>query len=81
MPYKHDAPFCLAIIDLTIPGGMGGKETLRRLQELDSNVAAVVSSGYCNDPVLANPEHFGFKGVITKPYNLSDLSKTLSKIL
>ena len=78
---KREKPFTLAIIDLTIPGGMGGRETVRQLQELDSNVLAVVSSGYCNDPVLANPEHFGFKGVITKPYNLSDLSKTLSKIL
>ncbi|MCA9471980.1 MAG: PAS domain S-box protein [Nitrospirales bacterium] len=78
---QQEKPFHLAIIDLTIPGGMGGKETVRHLQQLDSQVLAVVSSGYCNDPVLANPEQFGFKGVITKPYNLSDLSKTLSKIL
>ncbi|GJL63022.1 MAG: hypothetical protein NPIRA04_16760 [Nitrospirales bacterium] len=77
----HKNPFILAIIDLTIPGGMGGRETVRRLQELDPNVLAVVSSGYCNDPVLANPENFGFKGVIAKPYNLLDLSKVLSQIL
>jgi len=77
----HHNPFVLAIIDLTIPGGMGGRETVRRLKEIDPNVLAVVSSGYCNDPVLANPENFGFKGVIAKPYNLLDLSKVLSQIL
>ncbi|WP_447971346.1 PAS domain S-box protein [Nitrospira sp. M1] len=77
----QQTPFVLAIIDLTIPGGMGGKETVRCLQEMDPNVLAVVSSGYCNDPVLANPENFGFKGVIAKPYNLIDLSKVLSQIL
>ena len=78
---EQQAPFVLAIIDLTIPGGIGGKETVRQLQEIDPNVVAVVSSGYCNDPVLADPENFGFKGVIAKPYNLSDLSKVLSRIL
>ncbi len=74
-------PFLLTIIDLTIPGGMGGKETVRQLQEIDPNVMAVVSSGYCNDPVLADPEQYGFKGVIAKPYNISDLSKIISRIL
>ena len=78
---EQQNPFVLSIVDLTIPGGMGGKETVRRLKEIDPNVLAIVSSGYCNDPVLANPENFGFKGVIAKPYNLSDLSKILSRIL
>ncbi len=78
---KTQTPFLLTIIDLTIPGGMGGKETVRKLQELDPEVTAVVSSGYCNDPVLADPEHFGFKGVIAKPYNISDLSKVLRRVL
>ncbi len=77
----EQTPFVLSIIDLTIPGGMGGKETVRQLRKIDPQVLAVVSSGYCNDPVLANPENFGFKGVIAKPYNLSDLSKVLSRIL
>ena len=74
-------PFSLAIVDLTIPGGMGGKETVRQLQNIDPTVLAIVTSGYCNDPVLAHPETFGFKGVIAKPYNISDLSKVLSRIL
>ena len=75
------APYLLAIIDLTIPGGMGGKETVRRLRELDSHALALVSSGYSNDPVLANPEKFGFQDVIAKPYNISDLSKVLHRVL
>ena len=73
-------PYRAAIVDLTIPGGMGGKETVRRLQAVDPQVIALVSSGYSNDPVMANPEYFGFKGIIAKPYNLSDLSKVLSRV-
>ena len=74
-------PYLAAIIDLTIPGGMGGKETVRRLQAIDPHVTALVSSGYSNDPVMAKPEHFGFKGVVAKPYNLADLSRVLNRIL
>lgn len=73
--------YALAIVDLTIPGGMGGKETVRRLKAIDPEVIALVSSGYSNDPVMAQPEQFGFKGVIVKPYNLSDLSRVLSRVL
>ena len=78
--FKEDRPYLAAIVDLTIPGGMGGKETVKRLQAIDPHVTALVSSGYSNDPVMAKPEHFGFKGVIAKPYNLSDLSRVLNRI-
>jgi PAS domain S-box-containing protein len=74
-------PFAATIMDLTIPGGLGGREAIHQLKALDPNVVALVSSGYSNDPVIATPEQFGFKGVVAKPYNLSDLGKALDKAL
>jgi len=66
-------PFDLTIMDLTIPGGMGGKETMRRLREKDPVIRAIVSSGYSNDPVMAHYQDHGFDGVLPKPYVMNDL--------
>ena len=74
-------PFTATILDLTIPGGVGGREAIQHLKALDQNVVALVSSGYSNDPVIATPEQFGFKGMVAKPYNLSDLGKALDRAL
>jgi two-component system cell cycle sensor histidine kinase/response regulator CckA len=74
-------PFDAVILDLTIPGGMGGKEAVRRLLEIDSKAVAVVSSGYSNDPIMANYRKYGFKGVVAKPYEIDDLGATLQKVL
>ncbi len=74
-------PFTATILDLTIPGGVGGREAIQHLKALDPNVVALVSSGYSNDPVIATPEQFGFKGMVAKPYNLSDLGKALDRAL
>ena len=63
-------PFDAVIMDLTIPGGMGGRETIKELLEIDPTVKALVSSGYSNDPIMSNYKAFGFKGVIIKPYNI-----------
>jgi PAS domain S-box-containing protein len=65
------------IMDLTIPGGMGGVEALQKIREMDPDVVAFVSSGYSNDPVMGNYEAAGFIGVIEKPYRLSDLREVL----
>jgi len=70
-------PFEMVIMDLTVPGGMGGQEMVVRLLELDPEVYTVVSSGYSNDPVLSNPAQWGFKDVVSKPYRLDDLSRLL----
>ncbi len=64
-------------MDLTIPGGMGGKEAIRELLALDPGVRALVSSGYSNDPVMADFAEHGFCAVITKPYRLADLAAAL----
>lgn len=74
-------PFDLVILDLTIPGGMGGKEVAKDLLVLDPEAKIVVSSGYADDPVMANHRKYGFQGVIAKPYNLRTLSDLVSRVL
>lgn len=78
---RKGQPFDAVIMDLTIPGGMGGKELIRHLLLLDPNVKAIVSSGYSNDPILAFYQEFGFRGVVIKPYKAEDLSKALHDML
>ncbi|MBI4952539.1 MAG: PAS domain S-box protein [Myxococcales bacterium] len=74
-------PFDLVILDLTVRGGMGGAEALRRLAALDPAVKAVVSSGYCADEVLAAHRRHGFAAFLKKPYDLETLRNTLDRIL
>ena len=62
-------------------GGMGGKETLKMLLDIDGNAVGIVSSGYCNDPILAHYRDYGFRGVVTKPYSIEELSKVLYDLL
>ena len=78
--YDAGKPFNLVILDLTIPGGMGGAKTIPELLKIDPNVKAVVSSGYSNDPIMANYEYYGFCGVVPKPYTKDQLSEVLNKI-
>ena len=73
-------PFDAVILDLTIPGGMGGKAAIKKLIELDPGVKAIVSSGYSNDPVMADFRSYGFSEVVPKPYRLQELSKALYNI-
>ncbi|HSE83315.1 MAG TPA: response regulator [Thermodesulfobacteriota bacterium] len=73
--------FNLVIMDLTIPGGMGGKETIEKLKEIDPKIKAIVSSGYFNDPVMAEYKNYGFKGVVTKPYKIEEFSKTVYEVI
>jgi two-component system cell cycle sensor histidine kinase/response regulator CckA len=74
-------PFAAVILDLTIPGGMGGKETMRRLREIDPGVRAIVSSGYSNDAVLADFRAHGFVAMVAKPYRMEDLARALTEAI
>ena len=74
-------PFDVVILDLTVSGGMGGKETIKKLMEIDKNVKAIVSTGYSNDPVMAEYRKFGFMGALNKPYKLQELSEVLSSVI
>jgi PAS domain S-box-containing protein len=74
-------PFIAVIMDLTIAGGMGGSEAIGILRELDENITAIASSGYSNDPIMADYERYGFSGVISKPYMVSDLRNILNEVL
>ncbi|HAS17630.1 MAG TPA: hypothetical protein DCR39_07050 [Nitrospiraceae bacterium] len=78
---EEGKPFDLVIMDLTIPGGMGGVETIKELQRLDPDVMAIVSSGYSDDPILSDYEKYGFKGVAAKPYKVTELSHIIYDVI
>ena len=78
--YQSQKPFDLVILDLTVPGGMGGRDTVIELLKINPNVKALVSSGYSNDPIMANYKDYYFCGVIPKPFTKSELAEVLSKI-
>jgi len=72
--------FDVVIMDLTIPGGMGGVEAMKRLCAIDPNVRAIVASGYSNDPVMSDYEKYGFCGVVSKPFTIADLGQILHSV-
>jgi len=74
-------PFAAVIMDLTVPGGMGGREAIRELLAIDPDAKAIVSSGYSGDPVMANHREHGFSEILAKPYQLADVSRVLSALL
>jgi PAS domain S-box-containing protein len=74
-------PFALAILDLTIPGGMGGKETKEKLRHITPGVKILASSGYSEDPVMARPLDFGFDGSVRKPYDRAELSQAVAMVM
>ena len=78
--YQSESPFDLVILDLTVPGGMGGLKTIIELLKIDIKVKAMVSSGYSNDPTMSNYEDYGFCGVVPKPYTKAQLAEVLNKI-
>ena len=74
-------PFDAVILDLTIRGGMGGKETIVKLRALDPGVKALVASGYSNDPVMSQYEEAGFDGMVPKPFSAQQLTLALQAVL
>jgi len=76
-----DKPFNVVIMDLTIPGGMGGKEAVGKLHRIDPHARVIVSSGYAHDPVMANFADYGFSGSVAKPVDLEELADTVKRVL
>lgn len=78
---EEKQPYAAVIMDLTVPGGMGGKETIKALKQLDPNVKAIVSSGYSSDPVTAEFEKHGFVARADKPYRIQELGAIIENAL
>jgi len=79
--FNTNNKFDLVIMDLTIPGGMGGEEAVRKVLNLDPDAKVIVSSGYSNDPIMANYKDYGFCSAIVKPYQLQELSKMICELI
>ncbi len=78
---ERGKPFDVVIMDLTIPGGMGGKEAVVKLREIDPKAKAVVSSGYAMDPIMSRFRDYGFAGVIAKPYDITELEQVVGSLI
>jgi len=78
--YAKGSPFCMVFLDLNIPGGMGGKETMEKLLAMNSSVRGVVTSGDSTDPVFVQYHAHGFSGALAKPFNLAEFKKVLERL-
>ena len=74
-------PFDVIVLDLTIPGGMGGKETIAQILAFDPDAKAIVASGYANDPIMDEFKQYGFCGCIAKPYKAHELHQILHTVM
>jgi len=74
-------PFDVVIMDLTVPGGIGGKEAIKHILEIDPEAKVIVSSGYADCPVMANYSEYGFKGIIAKPYTINKLKDIVNQVI
>lgn len=78
---KQGNPYDAVILDLTIPGGMGGMKAYQKLKDMNPDIKAIVSSAYFSDNAMSNYKDFGFSGVISKPYKIADLSRVLDEVI
>lgn len=76
---KTNRAFAAMIFDLTVPGGVGGKEAIIEIRKMNKEVPVFVSSGYADDAVIANPKEYGFTASICKPFKMADLAKMLGE--
>ena len=79
--HLNGMPFAAVILDLTIEGGLGGKDTLICLKEIDPDVRAIAVSGYTSDAVMSNPAGFGFETCLLKPFQIQDFLRLLGAVV
>jgi CheY-like chemotaxis protein len=79
--FESGKPFYAALMDMTIPGGMGGKEAAQQIIAIDPAARLILSSGYSNDPIMANHREYGFCCSIAKPYKLAEIAKAMNTVL
>jgi two-component system cell cycle sensor histidine kinase/response regulator CckA len=77
---KTGRPFDVVILDITIPGGMGGKEAVKKLLDIDHDARVIVSSGYATDPIMSNFKEYGFSAVVPKPFDIIELERTIRNV-
>jgi CheY-like chemotaxis protein len=77
---ESGTPYSVVIMDLTIPGGMGGKETAEQILAIDPHACLIVSSGYSNDPIVSDFRRFGFASAVIKPYGVVEISGVLNRL-
>ena len=78
---KLNSPFCAVILDLTVPGGMGGKETVKEIRKTDKTIPVFVVSGYSEEAAIANPEKYGFTASLQKPFMIEQLAQMFEQYL
>ena len=78
---KDKQPFDVVIMDLTIPGGMGGKEAIKELQKIDPRSKVIVSSRYSDDEVMSKFRKYGFSGILIKPYKIEEVDEAIRRVM
>jgi len=73
--------FDIVILDLTVPGAMGGRETIEKILKINPQAKVIVASGYSNDPILADYEKYGFKGKIIKPFRMEEFKQAIEQVI
>jgi len=79
--FSENLPFSAIIMDLVVPGGMGGKEAMSKILEIDPKAKGIVSSAYSQDPVMADPQKYGFKAILAKPYDSATFSQVVAETI
>ncbi len=77
---ESGVPYAVVFMDLTIPGGMGGKIAMEKLLEIDPDARGIVMSGYSNAPILSNYREYGFRGVVVKPFTANEIIKVMRDV-
>ena len=76
-----NSKYDIVIMDLTIPGSIGGDKVIKELIKIDKNIKAIVSSVYSNKPIMSNYTDYGFCGAINKPYRIEELNEVIQKVI